>query len=144
MTVQWKPSGCITAGNKSLEYACWGPAPGEAPTLVLLHEGLGCIRLWRDFPEKLAAATGFGVFAYSRAGYGYSDTADLPRPIDYLTREALDVLPHVLDKIGFQRGVLLGHSDGATIAAIYSGSISDMRARRLILMARISLPKRWG
>ena len=77
--------------------------PDAAPTLVLLHEGLGCVALWRDFPERLAAATGFGVFVYSRAGYGRSDPVDLPRPLDYMTREARFSLPQVLDAIGFAR-----------------------------------------
>jgi pimeloyl-ACP methyl ester carboxylesterase len=96
---------------------------------------LGCVALWRDFPEAVAQATGFGVFAYSRAGYGASDPADLPRPLDYMTREAVDVLPEVLDQIGFQRGVLVGHSDGATIAAIHAGTLCDPRVRGLVLMA---------
>lgn len=128
-------TGHLTAGGKSLEYACFGAAPEKAPTLIMLHEGLGCVALWRDLPAKIAKATGWGVFAYSRAGYGQSDPADLPRPLDYMTREALDVLPQVLDGIGFQRGVLMGHSDGATIAAIYAGSLEDFRVRGLILMA---------
>ena len=135
MTAQWVENGRLTAGGKELEYACFGPDPSQAPTLVLLHEGLGSVTLWRDFPQALAQATGFGVFAYSRAGYGQSDPADLPRPLDYMTREAVDVLPQVLDQIGFQRGVLVGHSDGATIAAIYAGSIPDLRVRALVLMA---------
>ncbi|MCC5987980.1 MAG: alpha/beta fold hydrolase [Pararhodobacter sp.] len=136
MVLDWAQGrGRVQAGGKSLEWACWGNAPGEAPTLVLLHEGLGCLGLWRDFPEQLAQATGFGVFAYSRAGYGQSDPADLPRPVDYMTREAVDVLPQVLDAMGFHRGVLMGHSDGATIAAIHAGSVSDHRVRALVLMA---------
>jgi pimeloyl-ACP methyl ester carboxylesterase len=101
----------------------------------MLHEGLGCIDLWRDFPQKLAEATGFGVFAYSRAGYGQSDPVALPRPLDYMTREALETLPALLDAIGFRRGILLGHSDGASIAAIHAGSIEDFRVRGLVLMA---------
>jgi len=128
-------SGQIEVAGKSLEYATWGPAPGDAPTIVMLHEGLGCVALWRDFPQKVAEKTGFGVFAYSRAGYGQSDLADLPRPLDYMTREAKDVLPHVLDTIGFERGLLLGHSDGASISAVYAGSLIDHRIRGLILMA---------
>ncbi len=128
-------SGRIEVDGTGLEYSTWGPAPDEAPTLVLLHEGLGCVALWRDFPRQLAEATGFGVFAYSRAGYGQSDPAALPRPLDYMTIEATKVLPKVLDQIGFRRGVLLGHSDGATIATIYAGSVSDSRVRGLILMA---------
>jgi pimeloyl-ACP methyl ester carboxylesterase len=101
----------------------------------MLHEGLGCLALWRDFPQKLADATGFGDFAYSRAGYGQSDLADMPRPLDYMTREAVDVLPDVLNQIGIHRCILLGHSDGASIAAIYAGSIEDHRIRGLVLMS---------
>ncbi|MGP6088980.1 alpha/beta fold hydrolase [Antarctobacter jejuensis] len=127
--------GFVTAGGKRLEAQCFGPSPAEAPTIVLLHEGLGCLALWRDFPQALAEATGWGVFVYSRAGYGQSDLDALPRPLDYMTREAVEVLPEVLDAFGFQRGVLMGHSDGATIAAIYAGSVSDHRVRGLVLMA---------
>lgn len=128
-------TGTLIAGGKTLEAQCFGPSPDEAPTLVLLHEGLGCLALWRDFPARLAAATGWGVFVYSRAGYGQSEPDDLPRPLDYMTREAVDVLPQVLDSFGFRRGVLMGHSDGATIAAIYGGTVSDQRVRALVLMA---------
>jgi pimeloyl-ACP methyl ester carboxylesterase len=125
----------LTAGGKSLEYAAWGPKPADAPTLVLLHEGLGSVALWRDFPQALVDATGFGVLAYSRAGYGASDPVDLPRPLDYMTREAEQSLGDVLDAAGIEHAILLGHSDGATIATIYAGSVSDMRIRSLILMA---------
>ena len=135
MTVPWVAHGRLTAGGRSLEYACHGPAPDQAPTLVLLHEGLGCVALWRDFPAALAQATGFGVFVYSRAGYGQSDPCELPRPLDYMTREAVGVLPEVLDAIGFRHGVLVGHSDGATIAAIHAGSVIDHRVRGIVLMA---------
>ena len=125
----------ILAGGAALECRAFGPSPEEAPTIVMLHEGLGCVALWRDFPARVAEATGMGVFAYSRAGYGRSDRATLPRPIDYMTREAVDVLPDVLNVIGFRRGILLGHSDGATIATIHAGSVEDFRVRGLILMA---------
>ena len=125
----------LTAGGRSLEYRWWGPGPGAAPTLVMLHEGLGSLGLWRDFPARIAAATGCGVVAYSRAGYGQSDPADLPRPLDYMTREATDVLPDVLTALGIGQAILLGHSDGATIAAIYAGSVADARVRGLILIA---------
>ena len=127
--------GAIVADGKRLEAAAHGPPPGAAPTIVMLHEGLGCVALWRDFPEKLAAATGWGVFAYSRAGYGKSDPVDLPRPLDYMTREARFSLPAILGAIGFQRGILFGHSDGASIAAIYGGEHSDERVEGLVLMA---------
>jgi pimeloyl-ACP methyl ester carboxylesterase len=129
------PSGSLSIGSSDLEYRMIGPAPDDAPTLVLLHEGLGSAGLWGDFPEKLAAATGAGVFAYSRAAYGASSPAALPRPIDYMHIEALDVLPKVLGAIGFRRGLLLGHSDGASIAAIYAGGVQDHRIRGLALIA---------
>ncbi|MBA98980.1 alpha/beta fold hydrolase [Sulfitobacter sp.] len=125
----------LKAGGKSLEYAAWGPEPSAAPTIVLLHEGLGSVAQWRDFPQQLVDATGFGVLAYSRAGYGASDSIELPRPLDYMTREATGTVKEVLDTAGIQQAVLLGHSDGATIAAIYAGSVSDMRIRALVLMA---------
>ena len=101
----------------------------------MLHEGLGSVGLWGDFPDRLAAATGAGVFVYSRAGYGRSSAARLPRTTSFMHEEACEVLPHVLDAIGFQRGVLFGHSDGASIAAIYAGSVQDHRVRGLVLIA---------
>lgn len=118
-----------------LEGKCHGPSPDTAPTIMMLHEGLGCVDLWRDFPRKLAEATRYGVFTYSRRGYGASDPAELPRPVDYMTREAVEVLPEVLGAIGFTEGILLGHSDGASIAAIYAGSHQDHRVEGLALIA---------
>jgi len=129
------PSIQLKSNGKSLEYSCFGPSPDQATTILLLHEGLGCVALWRDFPAKLAKASGFGVIAYSRAGYGQSDPADLPRPLDYMTREAVDSLPQLIAAAGLQQIILLGHSDGASIAAIYGGSVEDHRVRGLILMA---------
>lgn len=134
----------LTIAGKSLEIFCCGPAPGAAPTLVLLHEGLGCVALWRDFPQRLAAHTGCGVLAYSRAGYGASDPTELPRPLDYMNREAINVLPLVLDAAGIRKAVLLGHSDGATIAAIHAGSVASRRVRGLILIAPHFFAERCG
>ncbi|OWU82741.1 alpha/beta fold hydrolase [Phaeobacter sp. 22II1-1F12B] len=137
MTLEWSenPKTPLTVDGKQLEYFALGPSPDKAPTIVLLHEGLGCAALWRDFPAKLAEATGMGVFVYSRLGYGQSDAAELPKPLDFMTNEAVDVLPQVLGQMGFERGILMGHSDGATIAAIYAGSVADLRVRGLVLMA---------
>ena len=118
-----------------LEYRMIGPHPDEAPTIVMLHEGLGCVGLWGDFPDKLAATTGAGVFVYSRAGYGRSSPVALPRPLTFMHEEAREVLPRLLTAIGFRRGLLLGHSDGASIAALYAGSVEDHRVRGLVLMA---------
>jgi pimeloyl-ACP methyl ester carboxylesterase len=127
--------GFLAIGSQRLEYRMIGPRPATAPTLVLLHEGLGSAGQWGDFPERLAAATGAGVFLYSRAGYGRSSPVLLPRPLSYMHDEALEVLPKLLDTIGFRRGLLVGHSDGASIATIYAGSVQDHRVRGLALIA---------
>ena len=128
-------SGFLDIGSQKLEYRMIGPRPDQAPTLVLLHEGLGCVGLWGDFPDKLQKATGCGVFVYSRAGYGKSSPVALPRPLSYMHDEARETLPKLLDAIGFKRGLLIGHSDGASIAAIYAGSHQDHRVGGLTLIA---------
>jgi pimeloyl-ACP methyl ester carboxylesterase len=128
-------SGFLDIGSQRLEYRMIGPRPETAPTLVLLHEGLGCVGLWGDFADQLTAATGLGVFVYSRAGYGQSSPAQLPRPLTYMHDEARAVLPRLLETIGFRRGLLVGHSDGASIAAIYAGSRQDHRVGGLVLIA---------
>lgn len=110
------------------------PAGGDRPTLVLLHEGLGCVGLWKDFPDRLAAATGLGVFAWSRAGFGRSDGIVLPRPLDYLEREAPLVGP-VLDAAGIGRCVLVGHSDGGTIALLCAARPDARRIEGVVTMA---------
>lgn len=133
--MQLAPTGTLNISGGELEFRMSGPSPKDAPTLVLLHEGLGSAALWGDFPDRLAEATGAGVFAYSRAGYGASSPAALPRGADYMHREALEVLPRVLDSIGFRRGILIGHSDGASIAAIYAGGVQDHRVRGVALIA---------
>ena len=135
MTVSWVQHGFLNINGKSLEYGCLGPHPDQAPTLVLLHEGLGCLALWRDFPQKLAQATGLGVFTYSRAGYGQSDPADLPRPLNYMTCEAEENLGLILNEMGITSAILIGHSDGASIAAAYAGTMKDNRIKGAVLMA---------
>jgi pimeloyl-ACP methyl ester carboxylesterase len=128
-------SGFLAIGAQRLEYRMIGPPPDEAPTLVMLHEGLGCVGMWGDFPEKLQQATGCGVFLYSREGYGQSSPANLPRPLSFMHTEARETLPQILDAIGFRGGLLVGHSDGGSIAAIYAGSHQDHRLRGLVLIA---------
>jgi pimeloyl-ACP methyl ester carboxylesterase len=125
----------ITVNGLRLECLAIGPPPSDAPTLILLHEGLGCVTMWRDFPERLAKATGCGVFAYSRGGYGASDPVPLPRPLDYMTRAAVADLPPLLDAIGVVNACLTGHSDGATIAAIFAGTLSDQRVSGAVFIA---------
>lgn len=92
----------------------------DRPPLALLHEGLGCVAMWRDFPERLASATGCRTVAWSRAGYGGSDPYPEPRTREYLHREAREALPAFLSAAGLERPVLVGHSDGATIALLYA------------------------
>src|SRR5215213_8016482 len=128
-------TGFLQIGAAQLEYRMIGPAPDDVPTIVMLHEGLGSVGLWGDFPDRLQAAAGTGVFVYSRAGYGASTPVKLPRPLDYMHIEALDVLPKLLDQIGFRRGLLLGHSDGASIATIYAGGAADHRVRGVAMIA---------
>ncbi len=125
----------LLVGGEHLEYAWLGPPPEEAPTLVLLHDGLGCVELWRDFPARLAQATGWGCLVYSRAGYGGSDPCDLPRPLRYMHNEALQVLPQLLQETRVRDCILIGHSDGGSIALINAGTVSDARLRGLITEA---------
>ncbi|MEO8565729.1 MAG: alpha/beta hydrolase [Betaproteobacteria bacterium] len=105
-----------------------------APTLVFLHEGLGSVALWKDFPARVADATGCPVLVYSRAGYGRSSPAALPRAPDYMHVEALTVLPALLDRLGIADPVLVGHSDGASIALLHAGS-GKRPVRALVALA---------
>src|SRR5262249_57093393 len=84
--------GMLDFGPMRLEYRMIGPPPDVAPTIVVLHEGLGCVGLWGDFPDRLQQATGAGVFVYSRAGYGQSSPVALPRPLPFLHAEARQLL----------------------------------------------------
>jgi len=90
------------------------------PFLVFLHEGLGSIELWKGFPEMLAAALKANAIVYERQGYGQSAHLDLPRPKDYLEREALDYLPVLLERLNIEKPILIGHSDGGSIALVYA------------------------
>jgi pimeloyl-ACP methyl ester carboxylesterase len=129
----------IEAAGQRLECAWLGPAPfndpNGPPTLVFLHEGLGCVALWRDYPAQLVAASGLGGFVYSRQGYGGSEPCALPRPITYMHDEGLRVLPALLAAAGIKRAILVGHSDGASISLIYAGGTPAVGLAGLILEA---------
>ncbi|HWB44024.1 MAG TPA: alpha/beta hydrolase [Hyphomicrobiaceae bacterium] len=123
-----------TINGRRIEYRM---IPGDAtaqPTLVFLHEGLGCVALWRDFPDKVAAALGARALVYSRFGYGQSDGLRAPRTPRFMHEEALDVLPMLLDQLGVERPMLIGHSDGASIALIHAAA-SGRAVHSLVLMA---------
>jgi pimeloyl-ACP methyl ester carboxylesterase len=111
----------LTAGGHRLEYERI-EGDGGAPTLLLLHEGLGSVALWRDFPAKLAQAAGCPAVVYSRYGYGRSEPLGGPRGVDYMHREALETLPELRAALGLDEAILVGHSDGASIALIHAGS----------------------
>jgi pimeloyl-ACP methyl ester carboxylesterase len=115
-------SGFVTVQGCRLQYEWHGPLPGTAPTIVFLHEGLGAITRWRDFPATLCGRLGWGGLVYNRQGYGGSDPLRPPLSPDFMHREALDVLPRLLEAFDLQRPVLFGHSDGASIALIHAGS----------------------
>jgi pimeloyl-ACP methyl ester carboxylesterase len=125
----------LRIGNQQLDYKWLGAAPAEAPTLVFLHEGLGSVSMWRDFPKRVVEATGDGALVYSRAGYGDSDPVDLPRTVHFMHDEALITLPKVLDAMSIREAILIGHSDGGSIALIHAGGTKDARVRGLILEA---------
>jgi pimeloyl-ACP methyl ester carboxylesterase len=101
--------------------------PGAEPSLVFLHEGLGSVAMWRDFPTRVAAATGRRTIVYSRMGYGKSPALRGPREPDYMHREALEALPALRAELGLADPVLVGHSDGASIALIHAGGGHPVR-----------------
>ncbi len=103
------------------------PSP-QTPTLVFLHEGLGCMAFWRGFPERLCEMTGLAGILFDRRGYGLSDPLKSPRTFGYLNREAHEFLPAVLDALGIERPVLIGHSDGGSIALLFSARFPERPA----------------
>ncbi|HEY5673359.1 MAG TPA: alpha/beta hydrolase [Malonomonas sp.] len=127
--------GFFNIDGVALEYQQYRPAEPLDLTLVLLHEGLGCVAMWKDFPYQLASLTGCRVLVYSRAGYGGSDPCLLPRPLSFMHDEALRVLPKILLAADITSAVLIGHSDGASIALINAGGVADPRVHGLVLLA---------
>jgi pimeloyl-ACP methyl ester carboxylesterase len=129
-------AGFVIAAGHRLETVWHGPGPARATTLVFLHEGLGCVAMWRDFPEALTERTGCGALVYSRHGYGRSDMLATARPLDYMTGEGRATLGEVLDAFAVERAILIGHSDGASIALVHAGTPrARPRVRGLVLEA---------
>jgi len=126
----------LIAGGRRLEFHWHGPGPADAPTLVFLHDGIGCAATWRDFPATLSRETGCGALVYSRAGYGGSDPVALPRPLTYMHEEGFVALPEVLDAAGVREAFLVGHSDGGSIALLHASTPrARPRVRGLLLEA---------
>ncbi|MBI1207823.1 MAG: alpha/beta fold hydrolase [Azospirillum sp.] len=125
--------GLIVAGTAIECRRLPGPE-SDSPTLIFLHEGLGSAGQWHDFPDRLTAALGMPGLVYSRPGYGKSETPSRRRGPDYLQVEALEVLPRLLDRIGITEPILIGHSDGASIALIHAGA-ARRRCRGIVLEA---------
>lgn len=112
----------IVVQGLKIEYRDYPAMADGRPTLLLLHEGLGCVSMWRHFPEKLAAATGCRLIVWSRAGYGGSDPYPEPRTPRYMQREGEQMLPALLAALNIERPILVGHSDGGSIALIFAGA----------------------
>lgn len=125
--------GVITVCGRNLEYRLIPAHQINRPTLVLLHEGLGSVTMWRDFPIRLAAATGCRTLVYSRYGYGQSDVLDEAFKPDFMHREAREALPELLATLAIENPVLVGHSDGGSIALLHAGG--GFPAAGLVLMA---------
>ncbi|MCB1960368.1 MAG: alpha/beta hydrolase [Rhodocyclaceae bacterium] len=124
----------VEVGDDRIDLLTIPAADPERPTLVFLHEGLGCIDMWRDFPQQVCDRTGCGGVVYARAGYGRSSPQRQARGVDYMHREALDALPALLDRLAVDRPLLVGHSDGGSIALIHAARAARP-VRALVVMA---------
>ena len=129
-----RQKGEIVVDGRRLETLWLPPKARQNPTIVFLHEGLGSVSLWKDFPHRVAERTGYGVLVYSRYGHGDSERLEEKRPVEFMHHEAKIVLPELLKILAIERPILLGHSDGGSIALIYA-SVHPNSVRALILEA---------
>ena len=127
----------VNVASQRLEYRRIGIARPGRPTLVFLHEGLGSVSMWRGFPARVAVATRCSAVVYSRRGYGRSEPLTTPRAVRYMHDEALVVLPGFLDQLGIDRPILIGHSDGGSIALIYAATAPRPPAAVVTLAAHV-------
>jgi pimeloyl-ACP methyl ester carboxylesterase len=131
----------VTVQGRSLEFLRIPGVDQQAPEILFLHEGLGSVSHWKDFPARVAATTGCPVTIYSRYGSGNSDVLTEPRPVTYMHDEALRTLPDLLAQLHIENPILIGHSDGASIALIFAGVSAGSSAgahnavRGLVLLA---------
>ena len=124
----------VTIADGRIEYSFYEVKRPTAPTIVMLHEGLGALSLWRDLPRKLSNLINCSVFVYSRHGYGQSDFINSKFNAKYMHKEALNILPKILNHFDISNPILYGHSDGASIALIHASS-ADTGIMGLILEA---------
>ncbi len=126
----------VTACGHRLYYEWIGSGPDAAPTLVFLHHGLGSVETWQDFPQALCEATGCGGLIYSRWGHGLSDPiSSAPRPLDFMEDEAWETLPEVLHELNVREPILIGHSDGGTIALLFAAGTVPVPPLAIITVA---------
>jgi len=125
------PASLLTVAGRRLDHLVKNES-GAWPTLVFLHEGLGSIELWRSYPDEVVTAADHRGLVYSRSGHGWSEVQDGPRPLDFVDREALEVLPPLLDQLDASPPILIGHSDGASISLVYA---AHHQAEALVLLA---------
>ena len=121
--------------DHSIEFKIIGDLNSDKLTVILLHEGLGSVSMWKNIPEKIFNYTGYNVVVYSRPGYGKSTPVKLPRSLDYMTIEANKYLPEILKQLNLKKYILIGHSDGGTIAAINSGINENNNLQGIVLVA---------
>ena len=112
----------LHVGSKKIEIQWHQGAQKEFPVLIFLHEGLGCTRMWKDFPKQLSQRTGCSALVFSRFGYGKSDPSPLPWKINFMHEQALKILPEIIKKAQIKQYILIGHSDGGSIGVIFAGS----------------------
>jgi pimeloyl-ACP methyl ester carboxylesterase len=116
----------VVADDRRLRVRWFAPRlASDDPVIVLLHQGLGSVSQWREFPRALAAAAGCAVVGYDRVGHGGSDALTPPRPADFFEVEACGALPDVLEALGINKPILYGHSDGGTIALLFAARFPD-------------------
>ena len=127
----------VTVCSHRIEYERIGISRAHRPTLVFLHEGLGSIARWKDFPDRVAQATHCDAVVYSRHGYGNSDPLAEPRTVRYMHDEALIALPDFLDRLSIARPILIGHSDGGSIALIHAGAAARPVTAVITLAAHV-------
>ncbi|OLC70273.1 MAG: alpha/beta hydrolase [Betaproteobacteria bacterium 13_1_40CM_4_64_4] len=133
----------LSANGHRLEYAWYAGARSDAPPMVMLHQGLGSLALWKDFPQQLATATGHRVLAYSRLGHGKSDPLARPHGVDFMHVEALETLPQLLDSLGAHNPVLFGHSEGGSMALIHAARAHRSVAGVVVLAPHVFV-ERYG